>query len=217
MKLLRNPVVVGILAAAAFGLVAYQILANTVFRGRPMFGGKKAATTTVAKTKAPAKTPPAAPKGKASSQSAKAGLPKAVIYTNLETALLPTQGVDIVAIEPKFNAWVTGPARDPFLLLQPVSPDASLLNTETNSPVPTWILGAIWHQTDSRLAVINNKIYRVGDVVQEGYKLIRIEKDEVWFQGPRRNERLGFPPPKKGVPPKAPKKTTPKKTTTKRV
>jgi hypothetical protein len=78
--------------------------------------------------------------------------------------------------------------------------EPGLLNQETNSPVPTWSLQAIWNQTDSRLAVINGRVCRVGDVIEPGYKLIRIEKDEVWIQGPNRNERLGFPEPKRVTP-----------------
>jgi hypothetical protein len=66
--------------------------------------------------------------------------------------------------------------------------------------VSTWALQAIWNQTDSRLAVIDDRVWGVGEEVEPGYKLIRIEKDEVWIQGPHRNERLGFPEPKQVAP-----------------
>jgi hypothetical protein len=84
------------------------------------------------------------------------------------------------------------------------------LNEETNSPVPTWTLRGIWNQTDSRLAVINGRVWRVGDVIEPGYKLIRIEKDEVWFQGPYRNERLGFPQTKRVTPSTPPFRNRPR-------
>ena len=123
---------------------------------------------------------------------------RAATYTNLEAALRPSQGVDATLVEQRFKSWVSAPARDPFLLLMPVAREQpNLLTEETNSPVSTWALQAIWNQTDSRLAVINDRVCRVGDEIEPGYKLIRIEKDKVWFQGPYRNERLGFPEPKR--------------------
>src|SRR5207245_2516603 len=60
---------------------------------------------------------------------------------------------------------------------------------EFASPIANWKLNAVWDQTDSKLAVINNRVHRVGDDI-EGYKVLRIERDEVWFQGPKRKERL---------------------------
>ena len=107
--------------------------------------------------------------------------------------MLPEKPVDQAFVAGKFVSWVKAPLRDPFLLLGPEIELPILSITETNSPVPTWTLKAIWNQTDSRLAVINNRIYRVGEEVIAGYKVLRIENDEVWFQGPTRNERLGFP------------------------
>jgi hypothetical protein len=59
------------------------------------------------------------------------------------------------------------------------------------SPIAKWKLNAIWDQTGSRLAVINNAVHQVGDEIA-GFKILRIESDEVWFQGPRRKERLGL-------------------------
>ena len=58
-----------------------------------------------------------------------------------------------------------------------------------------WKLKAIWHQTGSRLAVINNGIYTEGDLI-EGYKLETIESDGVWLRGPTGREGLGFGRPK---------------------
>ena len=122
---------------------------------------------------------------------------------------MPSQGVDAALVEQRFKAWVSAPARDPFLLLASVAREPGLLSDETNSPVATWTLQGIWNQTDSRLVVINDRVWRVGDEIEPGYKLIRIEKDEVWFQGPYRNERLGFPEAKKIIPKTPPRKTQP--------
>jgi hypothetical protein len=196
MKLLRNPLVVTILAVVAVVMVLYQVFGNKLFRVPRLFAPKPAP---VAATPAP-KKPVAQP-----APAAVAPPPvRAATYTNLEEALRPSQGVDATLIGQRFNSWVTAPARDPFLLLLPVVHEQpSLLTEETNSPVSTWALQGIWNQTGSRLAVINRRVCRVGDVIEPGYKLIRIEKDEVWIQGPNRNERLGFPEPKR-VTPKSP-------------
>jgi hypothetical protein len=163
MKLLRNPVVVGILALAAVVMVLYQVFGDKVFRVRRLFTSKPATATTA-------------------------------------SALA-------VLVEQRFKSWVSAPLRDPFLLLVPGVREPSLLNEETNSPVPTWKLKAIWNQTGSRLAVINRGVYREGDEIQ-GYRILKIEGDEVWFQGPTRRERLGFdrrsskaaPPPRPAAP-----------------
>jgi hypothetical protein len=186
MKLLRNPLVVGILALVAVVMVLYQTFGDRLFR----------VSRLVASTPAPAAgqslTPsPAVPAAPAPASQ------RALTYTNAEDALLSARGVDASVVEPRFTAWVSAPLRDPFLLLAPVVREPGLLTDQTNSPVSTWILQAIWNQTGSRLAVINDHVFRVGEVIEEGYKLIRIEKDEVWFQGPYQNERLGFHEPKK--------------------
>ena len=192
MKLLRNPVVVGILALVAVVMVVYQTFGDKLFRARRF----------VASAPAPAagQPPPPSPASPAAPAPARQ---RALTSTNAEEASLPVRGVDASIIEPRFISWVSAPLRDPFLLLAPVVREPGLLTDQTNSPVSTWTLQAIWNQTGSRLAVINDRVFRVGEVIEEGYKLIRIEKDEVWFQGPYQNERLGFPEPKK-VAPKTP-------------
>jgi hypothetical protein len=207
MKLLRNPVVVGILALVAVVMVLYQVFGDRLFRVRRLVTSKPATATA---TSAPAQ-PVAQPARTAAAPKPAPTLPPmhAVTYTNLEAALWPSQGVDAALVEQRFKSWVSAPLRDPFLLLVPVVREPGLLNEETNSPVPTWALQGIWNQTDSRLAVINDRVWRVGDVIEPGYKLIRIEKDEVWFQGPTRNERLGFPEPKRVTPKTPPPRTQP--------
>jgi hypothetical protein len=201
MKLLRNPVVVGILALVAVVMVLYQVLGDKQLRVLRLFAPKPAtaATSAPAKSLAQAAQTAAAP-NPASSM-------RAITYTNLEAALLPTQGVDEALVEQRFQAWVSAPLRDPFLLLAPVVQQPGLMTEDTNSPVAGWVLQAIWNQTDSRLAVINDRVWHVGDVIVPGYKLIRIEQDEVWVQGPYRNERLGFPESKRAAP-KSPQPNT---------
>lgn len=193
MKLLRNPIVTGILALAAVVIVFYQVVA-------PHWQWGKAAPPP-----APAPAPPAAPApASAPPRASAATLPEAT-----PGAPTPDRPIDRAYAEAHFAAWVNSPSRDPFLLLAPEPPAAVQAVPETNSPVVTWKLKAIWNQTGNRLAVINHGVYREGDEIQ-GYRILKIEGDEVWFQGPTRNERLGFerrrstvtpPPPRAGAQP----------------
>ena len=78
-----------------------------------------------------------------------------------------------------------------LLLLGVQPPEPKDTGPDTNSPLRKLKLKGIWDQTGSRLAVINREVYRQGDEI-DGYKIIEIGSDEVWFQGPRNKERLGL-------------------------
>ena len=175
MKLLRNPIVTGLLAVAAVVVVYLQLAPHA------RFSLAGAGTPPLAVAPAPAPPPTAAPASAPSASPAPA-----------EADLPPTRPVDREFVELHFDGWVNWPQRDPFLILTPDPPDLKIKDVDANSPVGSWKLKAIWAQTASRpLAVINHGVYREGDEIQ-GYKIIKIEGDEVWFQGPRRKERLGF-------------------------
>lgn len=211
MKLLRNPVVVGLLAVVAVLVVFHQVFGTKLLRS--WSAGKASVTATKKVTPAKKSPPPRA--ATTAKQNRKASSSKAAVtQTNLDETLLPDQEVDAAYIAERFPTWANAPLRDPFMLLSPAVEDPAFFAGETNSPVPSWTLHAIWNQTDSRLAVVNDRVQRVGDVI-EGYELIQIGNDEVWFRGPWRNERLGFAEPQKGPPPgkaKRPKaKTAPRK------
>ena len=186
MKFLRNPWVTGALGAVAVAVVLYQVLAPHWQRGASAAGQPSAPLAA-----APASVPPARPavgQGQAESNSRPSALGSpAVAGTN---AAEPAR-IDRAYAELHFAGWVNAPKRDPFLLLGGETHGQEKANAETNSPLLHWKLKAIWNQTGSRLAVINHAVYREGDEI-EGYKIARIEGEEVWFQGPRRMERLGF-------------------------
>src|SRR5262249_39762523 len=105
--------------------------------------------------------------------------------------LEPEAPIDRKYAAAHFDSWVESPARDPFLLLGVQVPDLRDTGPDTNSPVRRMKLRGIWDQTGSRLAVIDREVYRQGDEI-DGYKIIEIGSDEVWFQGPRNKERLGL-------------------------
>jgi hypothetical protein len=204
MKILQNPIVTGALALGAVFIVFYQFGGAKLFKSKPQPAPQPTATATAPEQKASAKKtaaatakkPAASPRKPTAAASAKAGQAPA----SEQEILLPDHPVDAAYVAARFSSWTKGPLRDPFLLMVPVVEELPLLTNETNSPVRTWTLKAIWNQTDRRLAVINDRVYVVGDEIVQGYRLVRIENDEVWFQGPTRNERLGFPE-RKGLTP----------------
>jgi hypothetical protein len=98
---------------------------------------------------------------------------------------------------------LTSPIAPPVTKPQPVVPSpVAIQSIPAASPISKWRLNGIWDQNGGKLAVINKHVHRVGDEI-EGYKIIRIEGEEVWFQGPKRKERLALeqhPTPPNSVP-----------------
>jgi hypothetical protein len=174
MKLLRSPIFTTCLVVVAILVVLYQLNSPRMRFGR-IFGSPALAARSSLPAPAPATAvPPALTKP----------LP------GKEPAGASTNRIARDVVEVRFASWVDWPKRDPFLLLTP-EPEEILTTTETNSPVPTWKLRAIWAQTGGRLAVINRGAYREGDEI-EGYKIDKIDTGGVWFIGPREKERLSF-------------------------
>jgi len=180
MKFLNNPIVTGILAVIAIVVVYIQIVPHShssFFSASPSPTPVLAMTTSAPAPVVPAPAPVAAP---------------ASAPVLAQADIKPRTPVDREFVELHFDGWVAWPQRDPFLVITPDPPDSKNKDVDANSPVGSWKLKAIWAQTASKpLAVINNHVYREGDELQ-GYKIIKIEGDEVWFQGPRRKERLGL-------------------------
>lgn len=170
MKFLRNPIVTGILALVAVVVVLYQVMGSNIHFH---LGGTAAR---VVQTIAPALLPP----------------PPALVQTNQVATnnSAPDVAIDRGYLEARFAKWVTSPLRDPFLLF---ATDKEKLkeDVEFASPISKWKLNGIWDQTGGKLAVINKTVHQVGDEI-EGYKIVKIEGGEVWFQGPKRRERLAL-------------------------
>jgi hypothetical protein len=175
LKLLRNPIVTGLLVLAALGMVVYQIYAPRWERSRAIVPQPvAAAVAAVAHVLAP---PPAL------------AIPHPAENPAL-AELVPEASIDRDFAKTHFDAWVESPSRDPFLLLgvQPVDPQE--LGLDTNSPIRKLKYKGMLDQTGGRVAVIDHDVYQRGDEIK-GYKIIEISSDEVWFQGPRAKERLG--------------------------
>ena len=173
MRFLRNPIFTGLLTLVAVGMVFYRLVLPYLISNNAAQPG-------------PA-TPRATPVGLQAMANA------AALRDQLKEADAPWRGptIDRDYVEGRFAKWVATPHRDPFLLMGVDPKDKDLQDLLQPSPIAKWKLNAIWDQTGSRLAVINNAVHQVGDEIA-GFKILRIEADEVWFQGPKRKERLGL-------------------------
>lgn len=123
--------------------------------------------------------------------------------TNAATNALPGPDnlprLDRRAIRERWPEWVEGRFRDPFQVVYPVS--TGMVAQADLTPARHLKLSATWVQTGSRLAVIDQRVYGVGDQVA-GYTVLQIEHGRVDLQGPERNETITFatyiPPPPPG-------------------
>ena len=174
MRFFRNPIVTGILALVAVAMVFYRFVLPYLSSNGPQ---------TIVPDSAPA----------ANSAQARAVAAATALRAQMAEPAGTWQGptIDRDYVEGRFAKWVAVPKRDPFLLLGVDPKDKEMQELLEPSPIAKWKLNAIWDQTGSRLAVINNSVHQVGDEIA-GFKILRIESDEVWFQGPKRKERLGL-------------------------
>ena len=173
MKFLRNPIVSGVLAVLAVLVVVYQFAGANI----PIHFHLGGSAGQVVKAMVPALAPaPVPPPPAATNQLAESTTP------------VPDPSIDRAYLEARFARWVASPLRDPFLLFS-TDPKDKKGEEEDASPITKWELNAIWDQTGGKLAVINKRVHQIGDEI-EGYKIVKIEGNEVWFQGPKRKERL---------------------------
>lgn len=182
MRFLRNPYIVGILAVLAVGLVFYQIFRPqwNRFRSRVETGAARAVDTTAK---------PSAPVG-ATVEKAKPAPGAGTVFAPPSRVEGQETGgsVDREYVRQNFPEWVDSPARDPFLGGLEGGAFKSL-EPEGPSPVQSWKLTGILRQTGGRVAAINGGIYTEGMEI-EGWRIERIEADQVVFRGTNRIERL---------------------------
>lgn len=168
MKLFQNPWVAGGLAVVAVGVVFYLVFLPRLktSRGTPVQPGAALAAAGASAGSASVLAPP----------------PK--------TVPPPVAEIDLNYAQTHFQEWIDTPARDPFLLNFAIAPPPKA--PQEVSPVALMKLKAIWRQTGGGLAAIDHGLYREGEEIVPGYKLDRIERDQVWIQGPEKQERLDF-------------------------
>ncbi len=172
MKLLQNRWVTSGLVVVAAGVVFYQFAPQIRRHG----GAPAPRTVSSALTESTVPSVPAA-----NPRTPPASRPIASAHT----------GLDLPYIQEHVSQWVDSPRRDPFLLLNVKRAESVLSRNDPPSPVAQWKLNAIWRQTGSRLAAINSGVYREGDSIH-GYKVERIEDDQVVLRGTNGTQSLGF-------------------------
>jgi len=169
MKLLQNRLLVAVIAAVAVTMVGLNVLAPMRRTGRP--ARTPAAAPAVAKSAAPAtNVPPQQPPEKALLQA--------------DTPLESDYALS------RLREWIESPRCDPF----EVYPKG--VKTQTRNEVAAadvLRLEAVWRQTDRRLAVINKCVVAEGDTIGD-YRLVKIEADMAWVEGPLGRERIEFAP-----------------------
>jgi hypothetical protein len=98
--------------------------------------------------------------------------------------------MDRVRIGMNFHGWVAA-SRDPFQLNRSATPikASKLKNSDALAKLK---LQSIWIQTGRSEVVINGLHYNEGDTI-EGYRIVSIEPDTVWFETANSREHLDFP------------------------
>lgn len=178
MSLLRNPWVVGCLALFAVGLVAHNVVWPIVKRSLPA-----KTNTRVSETAAPASPAPPPASSTFNTESGPDSPPPRVS----DDAAVSRIDRDLVLAGA--DRWMETPRRDPFHnLFQQKSRAKELLT-----------LAAVWRQSGSTLAVINNKLLAEGDTILD-FKVQKIGEDRVWVEGPDGRQSVEFKLP---VPPAA--------------
>jgi hypothetical protein len=187
--MLRNQGFVIVLAVIALFLVGKNLL-------WPAIGPKFARRTTAQATPAtPAPAPAPAENRAAAGQPAaaptKPALPIALPWNiGGGTSETPAPAVDegpqrpmnLQEIVANFADWAANPQRDPFKMRGGIN-DKSAREQLT--------LTGILRQTESDLAVLNNRVLAVGDTIL-GFKVETVEADRVWVSGPNGREMLEF-------------------------
>lgn len=174
MNPLRNPMVVGVLVVVAVGFVAYQIFQPHW----PRTAAPGAVMAESSRDGVPRAAPPAPVPGAVTNETSRAGDRRSA-----PPAPVPAVVMDTNYAATRLSDWINAPARDPFLLAHKT--------VAASAPLPPWKLKAIWRQDGVTMAAINQGVYRLGDVL-DGYIIININDNEVWFEKDGRKAFLGF-------------------------
>ena len=179
MKLLRNPIAVGILALLAVVLVFRNALG-------PLWQ-RMAHHSAPAKTPAPAVVDaPATP-----TASPTPSLEVVVPPVSKPPRILPESNIDMAQVGWKTNGM---PRRDPFQLL----PSTNIFRLYP--PASDFLtLRAVWWQSGAILASVNNRVVHEGDVIygtnsSVAFTVTRIGAERIWVDGPGGTEELIFDP-----------------------
>ena len=224
MKLLNNPIVVGILAVLALALVFMNVV-WPMLRKAPQRASQPVAPT-------PSLTTPYTSAIRATDQardlvkdlSANASAADAALAMATTAPAPAPSSVTLESERQRTNLprWTGTPLRDPFQVRH-LRGDASATNAYPPA-MQLLTLGGIWRQTGGALAVINKRVFSEGDTLLinhrragEGDTLLKftiknIDVDRVWVEGPNGREAVDFkvaPPELPYEPPNAPEDAPP--------
>jgi hypothetical protein len=180
MNPLRNKFVV-----VALGVVALAMLVNSF---RPMWQRRRPPART---TSAPAQPRAAAP---ASAQTASNAPAQSATQQQAETAL-PAPGIELSRVGWNFNG---APRHDPFQIIGPAPTNWARLYP---SATELLTLRAVWWQSGTILADINNRVVREGATIKASkgalsadFKILNIGAERIWVEGPNGEEQVRFDP-----------------------
>jgi hypothetical protein len=193
MKLLRHPIVVGILAMIAVALVFKNAIWPMMRRSSSPQPARKPATAVT-----PPLTTPFTSALKATDQARSISKPvsntTAVADAGLAaistTSPAPrTMNAEAALLRTNSARWAESPLHDPF---QVRHLRGGAFGTNAYPPAMELLtLSAIWRQTGSTLAVINKRVFNQGDTILR-FTIQSIEVDRVWVDGPNGREAVDF-------------------------
>jgi hypothetical protein len=173
MKILQNPAVVGILVVVAGALIFVQLWPMIHHAAPPPLAAQ-----------APAQAP-----SSADTVSQPAATPAAAPAVTNAPAAVPAAPIEVAAISTGAENWDKSPQRDPF--------QARMEDTNAPSSYPPasklLALKAIWRQTDSTLAVVNDQVVAEGDTILR-FNITSIEDGRIWVKGPNGRESVELYP-----------------------
>ncbi len=168
MKLLRNPVVVGVLAVVAVVVVFMQFA--PLMRSGSANPASSTATSVDPSVQAPA----------AISNPVR-------VLTNV--AAEPS--MDLAALEIQAARWSDATDKDPFRLKKKTNVAQPAPKASFPPARDLLLLSAVWRQTKGDLAVVNGRVMTLGDEIL-GFKITGIESDRIWVDGPNGREQVLF-------------------------
>jgi len=180
MKLLRNPVVVMLLALVAIALLFYRTAWPLIQRRQTTRSAQPSVLQQAAHAAARALN--LAPTNAA---GVKAGAETGRSTNTIQAAALRTNA----------PAWTEAPRRDPFQS----RPNPRNQVGAYPHAMEFLTLNGVWCQTDSKLAVINSRLLSVGEKISQhigqemvDYEILDIAPDRVFVKGPNGREEVAF-------------------------
>ncbi|PYI83711.1 MAG: hypothetical protein DME26_14525, partial [Verrucomicrobia bacterium] len=182
MNLLKNRLVVGLLAVAALAVVFKSALWPILSRSRT--SARRSSPPALVSTAVAASRESAAESSFPRSAGRSAALSRDAATMSQTT---PPSAVDSSVAQTNSPRWTGYPQRDPFQIRR----EGTKRPGTFQSAMETLTLNAILRQSGSTLAVINNRLVNEGDMIQ-GFRIENIGAERVWVFGANGREQVVF-------------------------